>query len=61
MTKGWTIGLITKTCAKNYPNNRARKFLDWFTYSDTTIDGQSQKKAYTLFESGLMETEARHC
>ena len=45
-----------QTLAKNYPNNRARKFLDWFTYSDTTIDGQSQKKAYTLFESGLMET-----
>ena len=45
-----------QTVANNYPNNRARKFLEWFTYSDTTIDGQSQKKAYTLFESGLMET-----
>lgn len=39
-----------QTLAKNYPNNRANAFLDWFTYSDTTIDGQSQKKAYTLFE-----------
>ncbi|WP_033147281.1 Fic family protein [Prevotella sp. P6B1] len=38
-----------QTLAKNYPNNRANAFLDWFTYSDTTIDGQSQKKAYTLF------------
>jgi cell filamentation protein len=45
-----------QTVAKHYPNNRASAFLDWFTYSDTTIDGQSQKKAYTLFESGLMET-----
>ena len=45
-----------QTLAKHYPNNRARAFLDWFTYSDNTIDGQSQKKAYTLFESGLMET-----
>ena len=45
-----------QTLAKHYPNNRASAFLDWFTYSDTTIDGQSQKKAYTLFESGLMET-----
>ena len=45
-----------QTIAKHYPNNRASAFLDWFTYSDTTIDGQSQKKAYTLFESGLMET-----
>lgn len=25
--------------AKHYPNNRASKFLDWFTYSDSTIDG----------------------
>ena len=45
-----------KILAKHYPNNRASAFLDWFTYSDTTIDGQSQKKAYTLFESGLMES-----
>lgn len=42
--------------AKHYPNNRASKFLDWFTYSDNTIDGQSRKKAYTLFESGLLNT-----
>ena len=45
-----------QTLAKHYPNNRAHAFLEWFTYSDTTIDGQSQKKAYTLFESELMET-----
>ena len=25
--------------AKHYPNNRANTFLDWFTYSDNTIDG----------------------
>lgn len=30
------------------------KFLDWFLYSDTSIDGQSKKKAYTLFESNLI-------
>ena len=42
--------------AKNYPNNRANDFLDWFTYSDNTIDGQSKKKAYQLFESGLLKT-----
>ncbi|MFC0263807.1 protein adenylyltransferase Fic [Fontibacter flavus] len=40
--------------AKNFPNNRATKFLDWFLYSDTSIDGQSKKKAYTLFESNLI-------
>lgn len=42
--------------AKHYPNNRASGFLDWFTYSDNTIDGQSRKKAYTLFESGLLNS-----
>jgi cell filamentation protein len=45
-----------QTVAKNYPNNRARKFLDWFIYSDSSIDGQSKKKAYTLIESGLMDS-----
>ena len=45
-----------KTLAKHYPNNRAMPFLDWFVYSDNTIDGQSQKKAYTLFESGLLDS-----
>ena len=40
--------------AKHFPNNRAMKILDWFLYSDTSIDGQSKKKAYTLFESNLI-------
>ena len=40
--------------AKHYPNNKANAFLDWFTYSDNTIDGQSRKKAYTLWEGGLV-------
>jgi len=42
--------------AKNYPNNRANDFLDWFTYSDNTIDGQSRKKAYQLYESGILRS-----
>lgn len=41
--------------AKHFPNNKAMKFLDWFLYSDTSIDGQSKKKAYTLFESTLIQ------
>ena len=45
-----------QTLAKHYPNNRASAFLDWFVYSDSTTDGQSKKKAYTLIESGLLET-----
>jgi cell filamentation protein len=42
--------------AKKIPNERATAFLDWFLYSDSTIDGQSKKKAYALFESGLLKT-----
>jgi cell filamentation protein len=45
-------GIIT--LAKHFPNTKAMKFLAWFTYSDNTIDGQSKKKAYTLFESNLI-------
>jgi len=41
--------------AKHFPNNRAMKFLDWFLYSDNSIDGQSKKKAYTLFENNLID------
>jgi len=40
--------------SRNFPNNKASRFLDWFLYSDTGIDGQSKKKAYTLFESSLI-------
>jgi len=42
--------------AKIFPNSRSTEFLDWFLYSDNTIDGQSKKKAYTLFESGLLDS-----
>ena len=42
--------------AKNFPNSRSNEFLDWFLYSDNTIDGQSKKKAYTLFESSLLDS-----
>ena len=38
------------------PSKKTEEFLDWFVYSDNTIDGQSKKKAYTLMESGLLET-----
>ncbi len=42
--------------AKSFPNNKANAFLDWFTYSDNTIDGQSKKKAYSLFESSVLDS-----
>ena len=40
--------------AKAIRNQQAMAFLDGFTYSDNTIDGQSRKKAYTLWESNLV-------
>ena len=43
--------------AKNFPSNKSSAFLDWFTYSDNSIDGQSKKKAYTLIESDLVEDD----
>ena len=46
-------GIIT--LAKQIPNNKAIKFLDWFTYSDNSIDGQSKKKAYSFFQSELVD------
>ncbi len=45
-----------QTLAKHYPNHRATAFLDWFVYSDNSIDGQSKKKAYTLIESGILDS-----
>jgi len=42
--------------AKAIPNAKATSFLDWFLHSDSTIDGQSKKKAYQLFESGILQT-----
>jgi cell filamentation protein len=41
--------------AKGFPGGKASTFLDWFLYSDNTIDGQSKKKAYSLFESGILK------
>jgi len=42
------------TLVKLIPNKKTTDFLDWFTYSDNTIDGQSRKKAYTLWESNIV-------
>ena len=38
------------------PSKKTEDFLDWFVYSDNTLDGQSKKKAYTLLESGLLDS-----
>jgi cell filamentation protein len=41
--------------AKSFPNNKAAKFIEWFTNSDETIDGRSRSKAYALFESSMID------
>ena len=42
--------------AKSMPNAKSSKFIEWFTYSDETIDGKSKSKAYELFESSLLDS-----
>jgi cell filamentation protein len=40
---------------KQFPGKTANRFMEWFTYSDETIDGKSKLKAYALFESSFIE------
>ena len=46
--------------AKHINNTKATNFLDWFLYSDNTIDGQSKKKAYQLFENVVDGTHIKN-
>ena len=39
---------------KTFPGTKANRFIEWFTYSDETIDGKSKTKAYALFASSLI-------
>ena len=38
---------------KEFPGKKANRFIDWFTFSDESIDGKSKTKAYALFESSF--------
>jgi len=40
---------------KEFPGKKANRFIEWFTYSDESIDGKSKTKAYALFESSFIE------
>ncbi len=40
---------------KTFPGTKANRFIEWFTYSDETIDGKSKTKAYALFESSFID------
>ena len=42
--------------AKNLPNTNANRFIEWFIYSEKTIDGKSKSKAYALFESSFVNS-----
>ncbi len=41
---------------KEFPGKKANRFIDWFTYSDESIDGKSKTKAYALFESTFINS-----
>jgi len=41
---------------KEFPGKKANRFIEWFTYSDESIDGKSKAKAYALFESSFIES-----
>ncbi len=39
---------------KQFPGKKANRFIEWFTFSDDSIDGKSKAKAYALFESSFI-------
>ncbi len=41
---------------KTFPGTKANRFIDWFTFSDESIDGKSKTKAYALFESSFIKS-----
>ncbi len=41
---------------KTFPGTKANRFIEWFTYSDESIDGKSKLKAYALFESSFINS-----
>lgn len=40
---------------KEFPSKKANRFIQWFTYSEESIDGKSKTKAYALFESSFID------
>lgn len=41
---------------KTFPGTKANRFIEWFTYSNESIDGKSKNKAYALFDSSFIES-----
>lgn len=40
---------------KQFPGIKANRFIEWFTFSDESIDGKSKTKAYALFETSFID------
>ncbi len=40
---------------KTFPGKKANRFIEWFTFSDESIDGKSKTKAYALFETSFID------
>lgn len=40
---------------KEFPGKKANRFIEWFTFSDESIDGKSKSKAYALFDSSFID------
>jgi len=41
---------------KQFPGKKANRFIEWFSYSDESIDGKSKTKAYALFEGSFIDS-----
>jgi len=41
---------------KEFPSKKANRFIEWFTYSDESIDAKSKTKAYAMFESSFINS-----
>jgi cell filamentation protein len=41
---------------KEFPSKKANRFIQWFTYSEDSVDGKSRTKAYALFESSFINS-----
>lgn len=41
---------------KEFPGKKANRFIEWFTFSDESIDGKSKTKAYALYDSSFINS-----
>jgi cell filamentation protein len=41
---------------KVFPSKKANRFIEWFIYSEESIDRKSKTKAYALFESSFIDS-----